>query len=235
MEICLGTKKLKLHIDRLRKTCDYFQSFNNVDVQEASPIRFCLPTNADDDTEVEKSVDDSSVVIPCTHADSHDHTADGNEDVSATNEALFRLLYDQPLKLEPFTTAETFRDTAALAVHYGCLPVVKPLLVTAILKASLGTGLFSYAPMELLTAAYHLRDEFRTVSGRSSRACLHPVTLSHPIPVTHRRLPPSNPTSLAPPIQEQPRTLASSHLHAIWLIGTSELQREEVAHSHIKT
>lgn len=82
--------------------------------------------------------------------------ATNNDQAIAANEAIFRLLYHQPLLC---ATPMDFLDAAVLAARYGCVDAVKDGLAAAILKASLGTTLFQDNPWAILNAACCLNDE----------------------------------------------------------------------------
>lgn len=169
--ISVGDLALTLHSQTLRKSCDYFANFDSTSTK--FPDRFVLkPASLLLGPDADHTLAFAVVSPADADADADADRNNGGDDARikrarSANEAIFRLLYRQPLSC---TKPADFRDVAALATCYGCVDAVKDTLVTAILKASLGTTLFRDGPCALLNAACNLRDE-----SIFSEALLHAV------------------------------------------------------------
>lgn len=178
----VGDLELNLHSQTLSDTCDYFSELHSDSTKlpkhfTLKPSKLSLGHDADQtlafaivspadlsDNEVEAANGDDNSTARTTTTTTTDTQIKRAE---AANEAVFRVLYRQPLLC---ARPADFRDAAILAAHYGCIDAVKDALVTAILKASLGTTLFQDDPWALLNAACTLRDE-----SIFSEALLHVV------------------------------------------------------------
>ncbi|KAL1622245.1 hypothetical protein SLS56_008864 [Neofusicoccum ribis] len=162
--IFLGDLELKLHSKTLCDTCDYFVKFDEL------PKHFILESSDSIDVVVpvyslpdDPHCDDTEAAISSNiNTDTNVHSIATAKSTGTSyrartaSEAIFRLLYRQPLLS---TSPERLFDVASLATRYGCVDAVKDALILAILKACLGTRLLLEEPWTILNAAYNLRDE----------------------------------------------------------------------------
>lgn len=150
VDICVGSLAMKLHSRTLRDNCNYFANFDKL------PTRFMLMPSTDTSITsymVVPASSDGSGGEPDTPA-----PRSGNPKVAAVaaNETVFRLLYHKPISC---TTVASFYHVTALAVEYGCINAIQDGLITALLRASLGTQMFRNDPDLLLYTGYHLREK----------------------------------------------------------------------------
>lgn len=145
--ICMGNLVMKLHSKTLRDSCDYFANF------EELPTRFVLKP----ETNVSAK---SYMLVPATSDDNggsdNEAQKDHLEDALTVNESIFRLLYHKPISC---TTQTPFCEITALAKMYGCINAIRDDLITALLRASLGSQMFRHDPDRFLYTGYHLRDK----------------------------------------------------------------------------
>ncbi|GME36514.1 hypothetical protein GTA08_BOTSDO13094 [Neofusicoccum parvum] len=179
--ISVGDLELNLHSRTLRDTCAYFAEFDSTgfpkhfiyqprspslghDADQTMTFAVVSPYRNSSGAEAANDDDNSTAQTTTTTTTTTDARM---KRAKAANEAVFRILYRQPFSC---ARPADFRDAATLATRYGCADAVRDALVTAILKASLGTTLFQSDPWALLDAAYNLRDE-----SIFSEALLHAV------------------------------------------------------------